>query len=220
VNKLTYGFRWSRTAPARRGRAPRRGDVIAFRNPTKEGPDTLVKRVVGLPGDRIGMAGGRPIINDWKVPVCDAGTYLYASRDGVLHGRLCVEFLDDQAYLAAYTAIMAPFETTYEVKENEFFVLGDNRSNSVDSRAWNGGRGGAVALNSIDGRVQAFLTGTARDGSMDFGRVFKQLGTKIHLEGTDTRPLEQGIEACLKNWPSETHPPSAKSAATANAHDP
>jgi signal peptidase I len=199
------------------GTLPRRGDVVVFRasavamdRTATDVPEVLVKRVVGLPGDRVAMRGGAPVINGWPVPTCDAGEYLYLVHDGrSLHGRLRVEFLDDRAYLTVH-AVAASFTEAYTVKPGEVFVLGDDRGNSVDSRAYDRGRGGGVPVDAIEARARWFLAGTHRSGETDLGRIFRPvdtLQTRLRLEGLETRRLEEGIARCLAGRPTETHPP-------------
>jgi signal peptidase I len=196
----------------------RRGDVVVFRGAAVPGiqalahlPDTVVKRVIGLPGDRITMQGNKPVINGWTIPACEAGEYIHVLADpseGVVHGKLFVEFLDDRAYLAAYS-IGVPFRGTYVVKPGEVFVLGDNRGNSLDSRAYDGGRGGGVPGVAIEARASAFLIGTQPSGDTDYGRI---LG---HIDAPHARlplpfpvaSLDEGIARCLANRPKEAHPP-------------
>jgi signal peptidase I len=207
--------------PLTAGRLPARGDVVVFRSagvaPPLSAvalPEVLVKRVVGLPGDRIRMRGNTPVINGWPVPTCRAGEYVYVMPDAsgaMLHGQLVVEFLGDRPYLTVHAAGAAPLEE-YVVKPGEVFVLGDNRSNSMDSRAYDRGHGGGVPLGAIDGRAAWFVVGSRRNGETDWGRFLRPIDTmqaRLRLEGLDAKTLEEGIARCLSHPPDVTQPPTA-----------
>jgi signal peptidase I len=203
-SKWAYGFAGIGELP------PVRGDIVVFRKPSGiEGPDRLVKRVIGLPGDRIAMNGGHAVINGWQVPSCDAGTYLYPIPDGAVRGRLSVEFLDDHAYLTVFAPNPNPWAGTYDVKPGEAFVLGDNRNNSTDSRLWNRGQGGGLSFRAIEARAAWWLLGTHRDQRTDLDHVLRPLELRVRLEGMNVRSIEEGVERCLEGRPAATHPPES-----------
>lgn len=94
--------------------APRRGDILVFISPTDLRED-FVKRVVGLPGERIRFQDGNVLINDVKLDesaYLPAGVGTYGRRGFLWDGR------------------------TYVVPGDSYLVLGDNRYYSSDSRSW------------------------------------------------------------------------------------
>ncbi|MBI2013603.1 MAG: signal peptidase I [Candidatus Colwellbacteria bacterium] len=89
-----------------RFRAPERGEVIVFRNPNNEA-EFYIKRIVGLPGEFVEIRG-----NDIFI-------------DGVLL---------QEDYLPKETGLFGSYE--FNLKDTEYFVMGDNRAHSFDSRNW------------------------------------------------------------------------------------
>lgn len=213
VNKLAYGVRLPFSRRALRATSPRRGDVVVFPSDGRAGgdggPRSLVKRVIGLPGDVIAFNNGSPIVNGWVVPSCDAGSFLSVVGTSVVRGRLAVEVLDDRAYLTIRTPLDETRFTGFKVPPGELFVLGDHRGVSIDSRAWNQGRGGGVRIDSVEGRVSRLASGAFSDGRLDLHRLFGALAPEVRDPNVDLRKVEARIAACLVHPPRSSRPPAA-----------
>lgn len=126
VNRLAYRF----------GR-PQRGQIVVFRAPTKasicgagDGGTTFVKRLIGLPGERVRE---------------DDHGFIWIQQPGTTTSRKLAE-----PYLsrAARLADTSDFGQTWAVPKGEYFLLGDKRANSCDSRKW-----GAVPRSDLIGPV-------------------------------------------------------------------
>ena len=210
VDKRAYGWRLPLSRHAFRARAPRRGDVIVFRgDPARDGagPASVVKRVVGVPGDFVAFRGGSPLINGWFVPSCDAGPFISVSGRVMVRGRVAVEFLEDRAYLTVRTPLDEGVFAGYRVPPGEVFVLGDDRGMSSDSRAWNEGRGGGVATSTIEGRVARLAVAAAPGGRLDLSHALTRLGVGLREPRIDVRDAEARIAKCLASPPADTWPP-------------
>ncbi len=214
-NRIAYKPLWGAHLASAAKRVPARGDLVLFRSDAVAmhrigGPELLVKRVIGIPGDQISMRGDVPVINGWMVPFCSAGKYLYIGADGEpVRGTVRVEFLEDRTYLTVQS-LWTAFDGTYTVKPGEVFVLGDSRSSSVDSRAWNEGQGGGVPLDAIAGRAQWFLVGRKPNGDADLGNLMRPMAAfrrRSPVGGVDAQQLEAGIAKCIQNRPAATRPP-------------
>jgi signal peptidase I len=194
---------------------PRRGDVVVFQFTVPGQPEVQIKRIIGIPGDKVQMVGDRPVINGWPVPVCPVGSYVMPAVDTVAGSMLVVEYLGDSAYLTLQSLHDQPFEGTVQLDPGSYFVLGDNRGSSADSRSWNGGMGGGVRMQKIEGWARWMLLARLRTGGFDLARSFRAIGREFELPGVDTSLLRQNIERCLREWPRQTLPPRPAPASAA-----
>jgi signal peptidase I len=149
------------------GSLPRHGDIVVFRWPGDRS-QIWVKRVVGLPGDRIAMRNGRLWINDEAVGIEPDGMGQDEAEDG--SHQLVTRFIEtlpgDRKHTIFKRGTSGPFDNTPEivVPPDSVFVMGDNRDNSADSRIpVELGGVGILPVSDLVGRVDALV------GSWDLG---------------------------------------------------
>lgn len=169
VSKFAYGYsRYSLpiafgpSLPSRiLGRLPERGDVVVFRLP-RDPTQTYVKRVVGLPGDRVQMRDGRLWINGKMLPLRRDGFGEVEAEDGsiVRAARYMETLPGGREHPLFKLAGKGELDETdvFQVTPGHVFVMGDNRDNSADSRlsAIAGGVG-LLPVENLVGRVEVVL---------------------------------------------------------------
>jgi signal peptidase I len=131
VNKFSYGLRLpvlnTKVLPVGE---PKRGDVIVFRS-TSGPPITLIKRLIGLPGDHVVVRDNRLVINGKPVPLVPDGRY--TGGYGFTGSKLEKEALGpEHVIMLAPQRRAADFDAV--VPAGHYFFMGDNRNDSEDSR--------------------------------------------------------------------------------------
>jgi signal peptidase I len=149
------------------GALPRRGDVVVFRWPGDRS-QIWVKRVVGLPGDRIAMHEGRLWINGAPVGLKADGSGQAEAEDGSSQpvARFVETLPGDRDHTIFKRDTFGMFDEMQEITipPGRLFVMGDNRDNSADSRVpLDAGGVGLLPVSDLVGRVDALV------GSWDLG---------------------------------------------------
>jgi signal peptidase I len=188
VNKMAYGysryscpFAFCPISGRILGSEPERGDIVVFRHPVS-GAD-YIKRLIGLPGDRIQVRDGTLYINDEMAPQVADGTasepyerqgplgqYPRCENAPVGEGGVClksrsIETLPNgvsYAVLNINDDSAADNTPIFTVPEGHYFFMGDNRDNSLDSRALQSVGGvGMVPFDHLIGRARHVVFSSA-----------------------------------------------------------
>jgi signal peptidase I len=190
VSKLSYGYsRYSfyNLVPFQ-GRIfaaePKRGDVIVFKLPRDNSTD-YIKRLIGLPGDEITVRGGVLFINGKEVPRRRIGDFTTQEDAGPPRPIPAYEetLPNGVKYTVLDSETNGPFDNVgpYKVPGDHYFMMGDNRDNSQDSRYW-----GFLPRDYVKGQALmvywSYDAGTeeADDGSLS-GRVKGLVSVAVHF---------------------------------------
>lgn len=186
VNKFIYGLRIPLTKIHFFDyKKPKRGDVIVFIYPSDESKD-YIKRVVGLPGDVVKVEGNKLYINGEQVPCeplktksSDDGEDIVVIDNPDFQGLplfngwkkydFCEATVGDNHFITQYDPSSYRHGGIYEVPKDSYFVMGDNRDNSADSREW-----GFVPFENIKGKAMfIWLSLDKENGGIRFSRFGK-----------------------------------------------
>jgi len=169
------------------GSLPERGDVVVFRHPVT-GLD-FIKRLIGLPGDRVQMRDGVLFINDEEATQEDAGLFVetFAPQGPQRNPPICangplgigaecqkfraIETLPNGVSHSILNIGEREMDNTgvYTVPEGHYFFMGDNRDNSTDSRFPQTANGvGFVPLEDIVGRADRVMFSSAGTSMLAF----------------------------------------------------
>ncbi len=179
VNKFAYGLRLpiTNTKFLPLGE-PKRGDVVVFRPPHHPDED-WIKRIIGLPGDTVAYRDNTVYINGQPLQYRKVGIYEGTGRGREANGAiLLTEELPGRPHPVLEREDMPYFlqgEGEWKVPPGQYFVMGDNRDNSEDSRFW---PQGAHFLPEQNLRGKAFLIWMHWDGSAG-GVDFHRIGDRI-----------------------------------------
>ena len=183
VNKMSYGLRVPFSDPSRVHKLwespPQRGDVVVFKNPAHPDID-YVKRVVGLPGDRIEIRDNVLFVNAVEQKQRESGEYVYKEHsdytdtDIEVVTRLAIETLDGHPHTIIVRKDNAfPRNGSFIVEEGRLFMMGDNRDNSQDSRIEGGP--GQVPFSYILGKASFIWISFGGTAGIRFDRLFRSV---------------------------------------------
>jgi len=175
VNKFQYGLRlpiiYKKIIPIKK---PERGDIMVFRYP-RDPQVNYIKRVMGLPGDTVEYKAKRLFINGAEIKFSDDSNYSFEDAGGTNYtvDRFVADLEDDKSHAVLLNPRRKDFrQGQWVVPEDQYFVMGDNRDHSADSRVW-----GFVPEENIVGK--AFFIWFHWDTVTERGLNFKRIGHSI-----------------------------------------
>jgi signal peptidase I len=174
VNKWRYGLRlpvlnWKVLAIGE----PARGDVMVFRKPVDPAL-VFIKRLVGLPGDTIRVAGAQIYVNGVPSRLVPGELYSGPKSEQYPFSRTGEEQFDGVVHAIMLDPVRGGLEGEWRVPEGHFFMMGDNRNNSRDSRF---PEVGFVPVENVIGKAEAiWLSFNPEPGSI---LIWERMGTGI-----------------------------------------
>ncbi|MBM4222254.1 MAG: signal peptidase I [Gammaproteobacteria bacterium] len=174
VSKYPYGFKWPglNTTFLDVGK-PQAGETVVFLDPKAPTVRKMIKRVIGCPGDHVSITGSQIVINGMPLST----KYLYQDVDYIEQNgksyRLDVQYFEQE--IGTHNPVIAQMpqmisttgDLDFTVPADHYFVMGDNRSNSQDSRYM-----GFVPSRFICGRAEyVVMSFGTRNGHYDFSRI-------------------------------------------------
>ncbi len=172
VNKYDYGIRLPaiHTKIIELGK-PERGDIVVFRYP-KDPTTDYIKRVIGTPGDHIAYYNKKLYINGELMEQLSLGAYAGKGKGAKMSGaNQLTETLGSVEHNVLIRNGAPSVEGEFVVPDGQYFVMGDNRDNSNDSRYW-----GTVPEKNLVGKAfLIWMNFDSDNGGIDFGRI----GTSI-----------------------------------------
>jgi len=168
VNKFSYGMR----LPVLNSKIlqvdePKRGDIVVFRFPKQPEVD-YIKRVIGLPGDRVAYFDRKLYINGQPMPQVSLGHYQGVGQGVNMTGsEHLTEDLQGVEHSILVNRNVSSVEDVFVVPQGQYFVMGDNRDNSNDSRYW----GTVPEANLVGKAFMIWMNWDWQNGGIAFNRL-------------------------------------------------
>ncbi|GHA09053.1 signal peptidase I [Arenicella chitinivorans] len=193
VNKYAYGIKLPilHTQILEVGE-PKRGDIVVFRYP-QDPSQNYIKRLIGLPGDTVEYYQGTVFVNGQKISPVKLGEYEYVDQKGQrIRGTEYEQTIavDNSASasevrfktLALFSNHRSSAQRAWKVPEGQYFMMGDNRDSSADSRTW-----GFLPQENIVGKAFFVWMSWGNEDNPNGGGIdFERIGTRIQAETLST----------------------------------
>jgi signal peptidase I len=177
ASKMSYGYsRYSfpfGIVPFRGrlfGSEPKRGDVVIFKLPRDNSTD-YIKRLIGLPGDEVAVRGGIVHLNGQALPQAPAGTYVGPEEGGRAKPRYEETLPNGVKHYVLHWQRESDLDNVgpFKVPAGHYFMMGDNRDDSIDSRVQSPHFGvGFVPYENLVGRAEIVFFSVAIDDPRAF----------------------------------------------------